>query len=292
MPAPALHGPGSPLYGAGVASLGTVYPGGVFQIVSSTQVNPTVVTTLAAHGLTSGDTIFFTASTTANVALTAAPQQVVTVLTPTTFSVPVDCSTAGATAGAYDYAVKSIPTTPGAAPLVNTGTIHGLRVGDTVTITASGSTPSLDGAQIVTAVPSATSFNVLTSAAPTTVAGSTTAAHYQKTTFYSDVWDTGVDADYVGLAIASVIGTTPVTTLVDIQGSFDGVSWFNTSYATMAAPQTLAVAQLTITTATTSNYKLAGPGEPNFIPYRYIRLKFSSSTNIIVTASLNALRAR
>jgi hypothetical protein len=279
----------NPLNTPGIVPLGTMYPGGVFQIVSGTQANPTEITCLCAHGLTSGDRIFFTNSTTANAALTAVPQQVVTVTSALKFTVPVDCSVAGATAGAFDYSILSIPTTPGAAPLINVGTAHGLRIGDIVTITASGSTPSLDGAQTVTAIDSATSFRVLTSAVPTTVAGSTTAAHYVKTTFYSDPWDTGIDADQVGIAITSVIGTAPVTTLVDIQGSFDGANWFNTSYATMAAPQTLAVAQLTITTATTSNYKLAGPGEANYIPYKYLRLKFGSSTNIIISAQLNAL---
>ena len=81
------------------ASLGTIYPGGTFQIVSNSLANPTVVTTLAPHGLATGDTVFFTASTTSVPALTAAPQQVVTVLTPTTFSVPVNCTTGGGLLG-------------------------------------------------------------------------------------------------------------------------------------------------------------------------------------------------
>jgi hypothetical protein len=270
------------------SSLGTIYPGGVFQIVSGTQASPTVITTLAAHGLTTGDSIFFTNSTTANVALTAVPQQVVTVVSATTFSVPVNDTTAGATAGAYDYAILSTPTTPGAAPLVNCGTVHGLRIGDTVTITASGSTPSLDGAQVVTAIDDPRSFRVLTSAAPTTVAGSTTAAHFSKTTFYSDVYDRGHQSGGCGLILTSVAGTAPVTTLVDIQGSFDGLNWFNTSYATMAAPQTLAVAQLTIASAVVTNYKLPADDEVNGINWRFLRLKFGSSTNILITGRLHS----
>lgn len=267
------------------SSLGTIYPGGVFQIVSNSIANPTVVTTLAAHGLATGDTIFFTNSTTSSPLLTATPQQVVTVISATTFSVPVNVTIAG-TAGAFDYAILSTPLTPGAAPLVNTGTAHGLRVGDTVTIVASGSTPSLDGAQVVTVIPSPTSFNVLTSAVPTTVAGSTTAGHFTKTTFYSDVFDANNVAGDGGIVITSVIGTAPVTTLVDIQGSPDYVNWYDIGYATMAAPQTALYAQLTITTATATVYKLLGPNNITSNPWRFLRLKFTSSTNIIISATL------
>jgi hypothetical protein len=266
-----------------------IRPGGVEQIVSGTIAAATVITTLAPHGLTSGDTIFFTASTTSNPALTVTPQQVVTVLSTTTFSVPVNCS-AGATAGAYDYSITSIPTTPGAAPLINVGRDHGLRVGDTVTIVASGSTPSLDGAQVVTEVPDARSFRVLTSAVPTTGAGSTTAAHYSKTTFYSDVY-VRTNATAGGIAVTSVIGTAPVTTLVDMQASINGSSWFNCIYSAVTTPQTaIAGTQITITTATTTNYwfpsadaaAVGGQG------WRYFRLKFTSSTNIIISADIVA----
>lgn len=268
------------------SSLGTIYPGGVFQIVANTLANPTVVSTLAAHGLTTGDTIFFTASTTSVPSLTAVPQQVVTVISATTFSVPVNVTTAG-TAGAFDYAITSIPTTPGAAPLVNTGTAHGLRVGDTVTIVASGSTPSLDGAQVVTAIDDPRSFRVLTSATPTTVAGSTTAAHFSKTTFFSDVLDRISNDAAAGLVITSVIGTAPVTVTVDIQGSFDAVNWFNVPYSTMAAPQTALFAALTITTATATSYKLVGEAEGAGIVWRFLRLRFTSSTNIIISAIIH-----
>ena len=265
-----------------------IRPGGVEQIVSNSLANPTVVTTLAPHGLTSGDVVFFTASAVSVPLLTASPQQVVTVTGPTTFTVPVNCTTGG-TSGAYDYAITSIPVTPGAAPLVNVGRDHDLRVGDTVTIVASGSTPSLDGAQVVTAVDSPRSFRVLTSATPTTVAGSTTAAHYTKTTFYSDTYVRPLDCESGGIAITSVIGTAPVTNLVDIQGSIDGVNWFNVIYTALTTPQTaIAGTQLTITTATTTNYLLPNANTPatNGQTWRYFKLKFSSSTNIIMSASL------
>jgi hypothetical protein len=267
-----------------------IRPGGAEALVSGSIATATVITTLAPHGLTTGDTIFFTASTTSNPALTVTPQQVVTVLTGTTFSVPVNCS-AGATAGAYDYAITSIPTTPGAAPLVNVGRDHDLRVGDTVTIVASNSTPSLDGAQVVTEVPSTRSFRVLTSAVPTTGAGSTTAAHYSKTTFYSDVY-IRPQGSAGGISLTSVIGTAPVTNLVDMQASIDGSSWFNCIYSAVTTPQTaIAGTQITITTAVTTNYWFPSAWAPAVggQGWRYFRLKFTSSTNIIMSANIVAV---
>jgi hypothetical protein len=268
------------------AGLGTMYPGGVFQIVANTLANPTVVSTLAPHGLSTGDTVFFTNSTTSVPLLTATPQQVATVISPTTFSVPVNATTGG-TAGAFDYAILSIPLTAAAVPAtVNCGTAHGLRVGDTVTIVASGSTPSLDGVQTVTAVPTATSF-VVGAVTNITVAGSLTTGHFTKTTFFSDVFDRGARSGDAAIVLTSVIGTAPVTTLVDIQGGVDLVNWYNIGYSTMAAPQTALYAQLTITTAVATVYRLLGQLQAGANPWRYLRLRFTSSTNIIVSALLH-----
>ena len=261
-----------------------IRPGGSEQIDSGTQASPTIITTLLPHGLVAGNRIFFTGSTTANAALTATPQQVVAALglTTTKFGVPVNCTVAGATAGDYDYSILSTPTTPGAAPLINVGRAHGLRVGDTVTIVASGSTPSLDGAQVVTAVDSTTAFRVLTSAVPTTVAGSTTAAHYSKTIYYSDWFDRG---DLVGpgaVVLTSVIGTAPQTCKVDIEGSVDGTTFYNVPYALIATPSTFVVTQITVTTSVSTTYLLQSAQ-----PYRFLRLKFSSSTNILFSATVH-----
>jgi len=267
-----------------------IRPGGAEVLVSGTIAAETVITMLAPHGLTSGDRIFFTASTTSNPALTVTPHQVVTVITDKTFSVPVNCS-AGATAGAYDYSITSIPTTPGAAPLINVGRAHDLRVGDTVTIAASGSTPDLNGVQTVTQIDSPTSFRVLTSAAPTTGAGSTTAAHYSKTTFYSDVY-VRPQGSAGGISLTSVIGTAPCTNLVDMQASIDGSSWFNCIYSAVTTPQTaIAGTQITITTAVTTNYWFPSAWAPAVggQGWRYFRLKFTSSTNIIMSANIVAV---
>jgi hypothetical protein len=275
------------VYGAGRSSpafnLGAdLYSGGATAIVSNSIANPTVVTTLQPHNLTSLNKVFFTASTDSNPLLTASPQQVVTVLSPTTFSVPVNAIAAG-TAGGYQYAILSTPKTdgpPATAPLINVGRPHGLRVGDTVTIAGSGSTPDLNGAQVVTAVPSTTSFRVLTSAVPTTVAGSTTAGYYSKTTYYSDVLDRGYLAGPGAVVLTSVIGTAPCTSKVDLEGSVDGVTWYNVPYALVATPSTFVVTQITVTTGVATTYLLQADQ-----PYRYLRVKFSTNTNVDFSVS-------
>jgi hypothetical protein len=132
----------TPQWAPGVLTLGQVYPGGSTAFETNSLANPTVVTTVFPHGLTSLDTIFFTASAVSVPLLTVTPQQIVTVISPTTFSVPVNATTGG-TSGTYDCSILSIPATAASVPAtVNAGCAMGLRVGDTVTITASGSTPS------------------------------------------------------------------------------------------------------------------------------------------------------
>jgi hypothetical protein len=279
-----VRGIENPINTPGQNFLGQMYPGGTLVVASNSAANPTIVTTVMPHGLTTGDKVFFASATNSTPALNA--QYAVIVLSTTTFSVPVDCTGGAGNSGGFDYAITSIPIST--IPTVNTGTAHNLRVGDTVTIVASGSTPSLDGAQIVTAVPSATSYQIGAVAA-ITVAGSTTAAHYSKTTFYSNVYDVGNVADYCAVVINSLIGTATFSTLVDIQASVDGGTWFNVGYATMAAPQTALFAQLTITSTTATTYKIVSPGEISYVPYKYLRLKFSTSTNILIWATLNAL---
>jgi len=261
-----------------MTSLGAIRPGGSEAIVGNSIANPTVVTMLAPHGLTTGDRIFFTASAVSSPLLTATPQQVVTVITDKTFSVPVNVTVAG-TSGGYDYSILTIPATAVGVPAtVNVGRAHGLRVGDTVTIVASGSTPSCDGAQIVTAVPTATSF-VIGAITNITAPGSATAAHYSKTTFYSDVLDRGAACSGGALVVTSLIGTSPPTVTCNIEGSVDGVAWFNIPYALVATPRTFVVTALgAITTAVTTTYLL----QENVF-WRYARLKQASSTNVTLT---------
>ena len=279
--------------GTGLVQLGTMYPGGAFQIVSNSIANPTVVTTLAPHGLTTGDVIFWTSSTTSSPALTATPRNVVTVLSTTTFSVPINVTVAG-TAGAYHLAVTSIPVTAAGVPAtVNFGSMHGLRVGDTFTPVATGAVAAVGGAMdaalTVTAVPTPTSV-VVGAFTNVTTPGSATAGHSSKTTYNSDTWDNkGISYQGVGLVITGVQNTGTPSTKCDIQVSLDNVNWFNVPYAVITAPQTLAVAQLTVTAASSINYKITAPDEANYFPYEYLRLHFSTSADILVSATLTVL---
>lgn len=71
----------------------------VIPITSNSQQNPTVVTTPVPHGLTSGDKIVIAGNTGSNAAING--EQTVTVISSTTFSVPVNATTAGGTGGAF-----------------------------------------------------------------------------------------------------------------------------------------------------------------------------------------------
>lgn len=80
------------------------------------------------------------------------------------------------------------------------------------------------------------------------------------------------------MVVTSAIGATP-TVKLDIQGSADGVNWFNVAYALVATPTTPTVAQITITTAVTTTYLLlAGP-------WRFLKAVLSSNTNVTVSAT-------
>ena len=82
------------------------------------------------------------------------------------------------------------------------------------------------------------------------------------------------------LTIVSTVGATPTVT-VAIQGSADGVNWWSIPYATSAAPTTVVVANLTITTATTAHYII----QPN-VPVQFVRLNLSANTNVTLTADV------
>jgi hypothetical protein len=299
-----LPSPVSPLVGPGTFTLGQVYPGGSLAIVGNTIANPTIVTTLCPHGLNTGDTIFWTASTASVPLLTVTPQQVVTVISPTTFSIPVNVTGGPGSAGAYDIAILSVPLTyPGVPAVFNCGSATGLRPGDTVTIVATGAVSAvgtIDGVNTVTAVSADSRSFTVGACTNVTTAGSATAGHYTKTTFSSDIYDNRYGRVQGLITFVGVVGTAPTTIKVDIQGSMDynpfvnaaGTvqgNWYNVAYAATSAPQTLAVAELTIAGATTTNYKITGPGEANYLPWRFLRVNFNTSTNLIVTTTLSVL---
>ena len=81
------------------------------------------------------------------------------------------------------------------------------------------------------------------------------------------------------IVITSAIGATPTVT-VNIQGSADGVNFYNIPYALVATPATFVVAAITITTAVTTTYLL----QPNQ-PWQVVKLAYSANTNVTLTAS-------
>lgn len=70
------------------------------------------------------------------------------------------------------------------------------------------------------------------------------------------------------------------TVKVDIQGSVDGTNFFNAAYSLVASPETVAVAQITVTAAVTTTYLL----RPDHA-WRYLKLVYSSNTAETLTAT-------
>ena len=89
--------------------------------------------------------------------------------------------------------------------------------------------------------------------------------------------DTGSTTGPVLLKVTSTIGATPTVT-VNILASGDGTNFFNVPYSTVAAPASVVVAALTITTAVTSFYYLTVD-----YPWRYLKLNYSANTNVTLT---------
>jgi hypothetical protein len=81
------------------------------------------------------------------------------------------------------------------------------------------------------------------------------------------------------VVITSAIGSTPTVT-VNIQGSVDGVNFFNVPYSLVATPRTFVLSAITITTAVTTTYLLQ-----EFVFYRYLKLVYSANTNVTLTAT-------
>lgn len=80
------------------------------------------------------------------------------------------------------------------------------------------------------------------------------------------------------VVITSTVGGTPTVT-VNIQGSVDGVNFFNIPYALVATPRTFVVTAITITTAVTTTYLL----QENVF-WRFLKLVYSANTNVTLTA--------
>ena len=249
----------------GLLSLGDLWPGGLRTIVGNTQAAASVVSTVLAHNLVSTDIVNF-ASTNSNPNIDGL--RVVTRLTDTTFSVPVNVNVAPGTAGTLQPVI--IATSVANPTVVTCGSVHGLRTGDTITVTGSNGTPNVDGAAQVVTVLSDRTFSL-----PVNVTIAGTAGIFTKVTYYSDVIDRGAAFGGGAIVIVSTLGTAPCTMKVDIQGSVDGTNFFNIPYALSSATRSFDVTQLTVTTAVSPTYFLR-----ELVYWRYLRLKCSTCTNV------------
>lgn len=81
------------------------------------------------------------------------------------------------------------------------------------------------------------------------------------------------------VVITSTVGATPTVT-VNIQGSVNGVAWFNIPYSLVATPRTFVLTAITITTAVTTSYLLQ-----ELVFWRYVKLVYSANTNVTLTAT-------
>lgn len=81
------------------------------------------------------------------------------------------------------------------------------------------------------------------------------------------------------VVIANTAGSTPTVT-VKILGSVDGTNYYNVAYSLVATPETVTVADLTITSTATTTYLL----RPDHA-WRYLKLNYSANTNETITAT-------
>jgi hypothetical protein len=93
----------------------------------------------------------------------------------------------------------------------------------------------------------------------------------------SNVVDRGSSHEPAVIQITTTVGATPTCTY-QLEGSIDGSNWYPILSADAATPQTLAITTFVITTAT-----IVRPLIPRDAPARYLRVSFSSNTNVTNT---------
>jgi len=94
--------------------------------------------------------------------------------------------------------------------------------------------------------------------------------------FDTDVLDRGPLSGPVAMLIDSTAGTTITA---NIQGSVDGVNFFNVEYALVGTPSTKTVAAITITTTVKTTYLISG-----WYGYRFLKVAFSANTGMTINA--------
>jgi hypothetical protein len=126
-------------YAPDLAPLGNLPMAGLISTEGNTKASPTVVSFLQPHGLTTGDTVYFTLSN--SLPIIDGPQ-VVTVIDSLTFSVPVN-TLVGASSN-----IKSVSQASPAS--IDTVAAHGIVNGDTVVIAGSDGVPTVNGSRVAT----------------------------------------------------------------------------------------------------------------------------------------------
>jgi len=86
------------------------------------------------------------------------------------------------------------------------------------------------------------------------------------------------------LKIVTTIGGSPSSS-INLEGSVDGVTFYNIQYSLVATPDTWVVAAITPSTAATFWYVLRRVGG---IPWRYFRINITADNNVTVTADVTA----
>lgn len=95
----------------------------------------------------------------------------------------------------------------------------------------------------------------------------------------ADTLDRGSHRGPAAVVLTSTVGATPTVT-VQILGSVDGVNFYKVAYALVATPETVTVADITITTAVTTTYLL----RPDHA-WRFLKVNRAANTNVTLTAT-------
>lgn len=233
--------------------------GAQIKILTASQASPTVVTTAVPHRLANGQTCRIAGNSQA----TLNADNIATVVSTTTFTVPVDLSIVGAGTGgtviqynsadwdteelsadwtedARNRAIGITSSSVANPSVITTDVPHGLTDQQTVLIAGhSGSTPAIDGEEVATVV-SATTFtiavNVTVGGTGGTIVQANTlagAAGYQQVTEYAGfagvigkIRDSPDDAAYADLISFANVTSAPAKERATIAGTIDRFTAF------------------------------------------------------------------
>ena len=204
---------------------------GTFEIINITTTDPTILTTSTPHGLTTGREITITGSN-STPSIDGVFQ--VTVLSPTSLSIPVAVTVDGqmAITGISVQHTTTISAISVANPTIITTTApHSLLTGETINIAGSNSTPSINGPQIVTVIDS-THFSI-----PVNVTGAGTTGTFTSPTIVTSPGHGLISGDQIlisgsnstptidGLRTVTVIDSNNFIVPVNVTGAGTSGEW-------------------------------------------------------------------